>query len=176
MNKRWYAVYTKPRWEKKVSDLLTRKRIENYCPLNKVVRQWADRKKTILEPLFNCYVFVLATDTELVPVKQTEGVISFVHWLGRPAIIRTEEIDILKRFLLDHDNVKLEKIQVNINDRVKIISGPLMFMEGDVVEVKRKSVRISLPSLGYAMTAEIKTSEIEVVDPSIHDKILIKAH
>ena len=48
----WHAVYTKPRWEKKVAALLDAKGIEYYCPLNRVVKQWSDRKKTVLEPLF----------------------------------------------------------------------------------------------------------------------------
>ncbi|MEI9958604.1 MAG: transcription termination/antitermination NusG family protein [Ferruginibacter sp.] len=54
----WHAVYTKPRWEKKVAALLEARGIEYYCPLNKVVKQWSDRKKVVLEPLFKSYVFV----------------------------------------------------------------------------------------------------------------------
>ena len=54
----WYAVYTKPRWEKKVAERLLEKGIDHYCPLNKVIRQWSDRKKAILEPIFKGYVFV----------------------------------------------------------------------------------------------------------------------
>ena len=46
-NLHWYAVYTKPRWEKKVASLLDVKGVENYCPVNKVVKQWSDRKKTL---------------------------------------------------------------------------------------------------------------------------------
>jgi transcription antitermination factor NusG len=172
MNKKWYAVYTKPRWEKKVSDLLTRKAVENYCPLNRVVRQWADRRKTIMEPLFNSYVFVNATDAEHVSIKNTDGVLSFVHWIGKPAVIRDEEIHELKRFLRDHDNIKLEKVTVNLNDKVVINSGPLMFMEGEVIEVKKKSIKVFLPSLGYAMTAEVKTEDIDILAPAIPNTIL----
>ena len=163
MDKKWYAVYTKPRWEKKVSDLLNRKTIENYCPLNRVMRQWADRKKTIFEPLFTSYVFVLASESEHAIIRQTEGVLSFVHWIGKPAVIRHEEIDTLKRFLHDHDDIKLEKIRVSVTDRVKINSGPLMFMEGEVVEVKNKSIKVFLPSLGYAMIAEVKNADIDIL-------------
>ena len=56
--KKWFVVYTKSRCEKKVADLLTKKGIENYCPLNRVQKQWSDRKKIILAPLFTSYVFV----------------------------------------------------------------------------------------------------------------------
>jgi transcription antitermination factor NusG len=162
-NKHWYAVYTRPRWEKKVADLLTKKRIENYCPLNKVVRQWADRKKTIFEPLFTSYVFVYATPQEHLAIKQTDGVLNFVFWLGQPAVIRTEEIDAVKQFLQEYHNVQLEKVAVSINDQVKISSGPLMSREGNVIEVKSKTVRVLLPSLGYAMVAEVDKSNVTLL-------------
>ena len=162
-NKKWYAVYTRPRWEKKVADLLVKKHIENYCPLNKVVRQWADRKKLVLEPLFTSYVFVHAEPMEHLAIKQTDGIMNFVYWLGQPAIIRDEEIDAIKQFLEEYQNVQLEKIDVNLHDRVRISSGPLMAREGDVIEVRNKTVKVQLPSLGYAMTAEVEKSNVEII-------------
>jgi transcription antitermination factor NusG len=71
--KKWYAVYTRARWEKKVSEYLTRKDIENYCPLNKVLRQWSDRKKIVHEPLFTSYVFVNVSEEQHAFLKQTSG-------------------------------------------------------------------------------------------------------
>ena len=56
--KKWLAVYTRPRWEKKVDQLLKEQGTESYCPLNKVKRKWSDRVKTVEEPLFKSYVFV----------------------------------------------------------------------------------------------------------------------
>src|SRR5919206_3366358 len=100
--KKWYAIYTKPRWEKKVAELLTKKGIENYCPLNKVTRQWCDRKKTVHEPLFTSYVFVYVTQAEHLAVKQTNGFVTFVFWLGKPAVIRDEEIKTIKQFLSEY--------------------------------------------------------------------------
>lgn len=163
-NKHWYAVYTRPRWEKKVADLLTKKRIENYCPLNRVVRQWADRKKVIFEPLFTSYVFVYASAEEQLAIKQTDGVLNFVFWLGQPAVIKNEEIDTVKQFLSDYHNVQLEKVVVNVNDQVKITSGPLMSREGNVIEVKSRTVRVLLPSLGYAMVAEVEKSNVTILE------------
>ncbi|HEV7622062.1 MAG TPA: transcription termination/antitermination NusG family protein, partial [Flavisolibacter sp.] len=52
MSLKWYAIYTRPRWEKKVNGLLIQKGIESYCPLNKVRRKWSDRIKLVEEPLF----------------------------------------------------------------------------------------------------------------------------
>jgi len=161
--KQWYALYTRPRWEKKVADLLEKKKVEVYCPLNKVQKQWADRKKTIYEPLFTSYVFVFVSPEEHLKIKQTDGVVSFVYWLSKPAEIRQEEIDTIKRFLNEYENVMLEKMAVKLNDPVRIINGPLMMWEGNVIEVRTNTVKITLPSLGQTLVAEIRKENIEKV-------------
>ena len=159
----WYAVYTKPRWEKKVAGLLTRKGIENYCPLNKVVKQWHDRKKLVEEPLFTSYVFVHITPAEVAAVKKTDGILNFVYWLGKPAVVRDEEIAIIHDFLDTYRDIRLEKVRVNPADTVQIISGPLINRSGTVLEVYQKKVKVILPSLGYSMVAELERSSVEVV-------------
>jgi len=160
----WYAVYTKPRWEKKVAELLSRKGIENYCPLNKVMKQWHDRKKLVEEPLFTSYVFVHVGSAELTNVRKTDGILNFVYWLGKPAAIREEEITTIKDFLGSHREVQLEKIQIQPEDSVQVINGPLKNMEGKVVGVFHKSVKVILPSLGYAMVAQLDKSSVEVIN------------
>lgn len=162
-SKKWYAVYTKPRWEKKVVDLLLRESFTTYCPLNRVIRQWSDRKKLLYEPLFTCYVFVQLSPKEIGKVKSIHGVINFVCWLGKPAIIRDEEIEIIKRFLSEHTNVRLEKVQMNVNDVVRITDGPLMEYQGSILSVARNKVKVYLPTLGYAMVAEVERVNLEVV-------------
>ena len=163
--KQWYALYTRPRWEKKVADLLEKKKVEVYCPLNKVKRQWADRKKIVYEPLFASYVFVYVSEREELNIKQTDGVINFVYWLNKPAVIRNEEIDTIRRFLNEYDHVSVEKTQVNLNDKVRIINGPLMMWEGNVVEIRTNTVKITLPSLGQTLVAEIKKDNVETIGP-----------
>jgi len=162
--KKWYAVYTRPKWEKKVAHLLTARKIETYCPLNKVQKQWSDRKKLLEEPLFTSYVFVHVNPCEHTLVKQADGVINFVYWLGNPAIIRDDEIDTIREFLEEYRNVKLEKAMVNINDRIRITGGPLGGKEGDVIEIKNKTVKVYLPSLGYQLTAEIEKTNITILE------------
>jgi len=157
--KQWYALYTRPRWEKKVADLLEKKKVEVYCPLNRVHRQWADRRKVVLEPLFSSYVFVYISEREHLSIKETDGVVNFVYWLNKPAIIRNEEIDTIKKFLSEYDHVSLEKTEVNLNDKVRIINGPLMMWEGNVVEIRTNTVKITLPSLGQTLVAEIRNVE-----------------
>jgi transcription antitermination factor NusG len=159
----WYAVYTKPRWEKKVADQLARMDVEHYYPLNRVARQWVDSKKTVLEPLFKSYVFIRCTAAKLPEVKQIDGVVNLVYWLGKPAVIHNEEIDAIKRFLNDHENVQLEKTEVNIDEKVCIITGPFMDKKGRVVEVTNKLVKVQLPSLGFILVAQMAKETVKVV-------------
>jgi len=163
MNTHWYAVYTKPRWEKKVAEVLTKHSIENYCPLNKVLRQWHDRKKIVHEPLFTSYVFVKVEESRINELRKIGGVLNLVYWLQRPAVIREEEINMIRRFLDEYTNVQLEKTVVNVNDVVRVIKGPLMEQEGNVLAVRNRTVRISLPSLGYIMVAEVERQNVEVI-------------
>jgi transcription antitermination factor NusG len=163
METKWHAVYTKPRWEKKVDEILGKKNIESYCPLNKVQRQWSDRKKIVQEPLFASYVFVHVEEKVLPELKKVDGILNLVYWLGKPAVIRDHEIDVIRRFLNEHMNVHLEKALVNLNDQVRITSGPLMELEGQVIAVRNKTVKIILPSLGYQMVAEVSADNLEVI-------------
>lgn len=162
--KNWYVVYTKAKCEKKVAALIALNKIEAFCPLIKAQKQWSDRKKTIEEPLFSSYVFVYVTPKEHGFIKQMTGVVNFVHWLNRPAIVKEEEIQSIKSFIQDYKRISLEKATVNMNEVVKIIEGPFMNKEGNVVEIKHKTVKVYLPSLGYNMVAEFEKTNIQLVE------------
>ena len=168
--KKWYAIYTRPRWEKKVAGLLESKKIVTYCPLNRVLRQWSDRKKTVLEPLFRSYVFVRVGAPEMLTVMQTEGVIKFVHWLNRPAVIRDEEIAIIKEFLSEYMNITIEEMDMDVNDLVRIVDGPLTQYEGNVLEINKNKVKLYLKSLRSLMVVEVDKSRLEVIKKGRHLK------
>jgi transcription antitermination factor NusG len=161
--KNWFAIYTMPRWEKKIAETLSRQDITVYCPLNSVLRQWSDRKKIVREPLFSCYVFVKVDEREMIKVKEIEGVVKFVSWSNTPAVIRDVEIEIIKKFLDEHTNVKLEKLDIGVNDLVRIESGLLNKREGSIISIKSNSVTVVLPALGYQMTAEVEKSNVTVL-------------
>ncbi|PWT73099.1 MAG: antitermination protein NusG [Bacteroidetes bacterium] len=157
----WYALYTRQSWEKKVADLLTAKSIENYCPLNRVYREWSDRKKIISVPLFTSYVFVRIDKKDQFQVRSTPGAINFVYWLKKPAIIRDDEIALIKKFLGEYENVQLEKITVQNGETVRVTNGALRGQEGIVMSASGKMVKVKLPSLGFMMMAEVNSSDIE---------------
>ncbi len=160
MGLKWYVIYTRPRWEKKVYSLLTAKAIESYCPLNKVRRKWSDRIKLVEEPLFKSYVFVKTDEEGRLPVRMTDGVVNFVYWNGKPAIVKEKEIQTIKKFLNEHEQVGLVKMDFKPNDKVIITSGPLMDKEGKVLEVKNKVAKVIIESLGYILVADIDKSKL----------------
>ena len=163
----WYAVYTRPRWEKKVAELLTRKSIDCYCPLNKVKKQWHDRKKIIQVPLFTSYVFIKGENLNKTSVLETDGILNFVYWLRKPAVIRDGEIQTIKDFLLEYDHIQLEKTRISINDQIRITEGPLVDLYGKVISISGKTICVQLPSLGYALKVQVLNENVEkVIDHS----------
>ncbi len=154
--KKWYALYTKPRWEKKVDTILVRKGINSWCPVQKIQRQWSDRKKVIEEPLFKSYVFVQINEEERLKVVTTDGVLNLVHYLGKPAIIRDEEIELIQKYLGEKE-AKIQVISLEgfkENTKVKISHGVFMDNEGTVLRGGKKKVYVQLQSLGQIMVVE----------------------
>ena len=158
--KKWFAVYTKPRWEKKVHLFLSDKGMESYCPLNRVKRKWTDRIKTIEEPLFKSYVFVKIPADQQPEVRLTNGIVNFVYWQGKPAIIRDKEIETIKRFLSEHENVEAQPLEIKADQKVRIYSGVLMDREAKVLKVKGNQVEVVIESLGYKLVANVERSNI----------------
>lgn len=165
MSKKWFALYTKPRWEKKVNSLLNDKGVECYCPLNRVKRKWTDRIKTIEEPLFKSYVFVKVDDTERTKVRLTNGVINFVYWNGKPAIVKEKEIQTIKRFLDEHEAVQVRPMELMPNHVVLITSGAFMDQQAVVLDANKKEVKVAILSLGQELIATIdKTKLVRIED------------
>lgn len=158
--KKWLAIYTRPRWEKKVNLLLAEKGLESYCPLNKVRRRWSDRMKTVEEPLFKSYVFVKVSDADRTAVRMTTGAINFVYWNGKPAVIKEKEISAIKRFLDEYEYVEARPAELKLNQRVRVTNGTLMDQEGRVLDIRRKTAKVAIDSLGYILIAHIDRSKL----------------
>lgn len=160
MSQKWLAIYTKPRWEKKVAALLMQKGVETYCPLNKVRRQWSDRIKLVEEPLFKSYVFVKVTEDDRTTVRMTDGVINFVYWNGKPAVVKDKEIQVIRQFLDEYENVALVKLELRPGQQVRVAGGLLMDREGKIIELKNKVAKVQIESLGYMLVADIDRNKL----------------
>ena len=164
---KWYVVYTKPRWEKKVHALLVNRGLESYCPLNRTRKKWSDRIKWVDEPLFKSYVFVRIIDTDQLDVRMVGGVVNFVYWLGKPAIVRDEEISIIRKFLNEYTNITAEALPIRPDARVRVQQGILMNKEVKVLKVLGNKVRVILESIGYSLIASVEKSNLVPIQKGV---------
>ncbi len=159
----WYAVYTRPRWEKKVASLMEDKGYENYCPLNKVMRQWSDRKKVVLEPLFKGYVFVKVAEEKKWELMNINGIVNYVYWLGKPARIREDEIDTVRKFLNEFSTVEVQEGLLPVNATVRIKRGVLMNYHGLVLEISGNRAKVKIESMGIQLSAVFDKKNLEII-------------
>jgi transcription antitermination factor NusG len=166
-DKNWYALYTKPRWEKKISQLLNEKRIENYLPLQKVLKQWSDRKKWIQEPLFRSYIFVHILPDEYLPTLQTAGVVKFVTFERKAVVIPAVQIEAIKTYVQTGEEIAGEIPDVRTGDRVVVVRGSLKGLEGRLVQIsKKKRLRIMIEGIQQSLHIKVPLSHIKVLAPS----------
>lgn len=128
--KKWYALYVNVRHEKKVLTKLLEKGIEAYLPIVKQMRQWSDRKKMVEVPLFTGYVFVNVSAGEMDKPRWVEGVINYLRFDGRPAVVRDEEIKGLKFFVEKGFNVETEPVIFKTGQKIKMNLAQFKDFEG----------------------------------------------
>lgn len=151
----WYVLYTNPKAEKKVAQQIAAMGYEVYCPLIQQVRQWSDRKKTVEVPLFNSYVFVNIEDSERHKVFDAKGVVRFLFWLGRPAVVKDEEIEEIKKWL-NSQSVEFEIESLHEGDFVEIKEGQFKGHSGIVQYINKNYVRIVIESIGFVLVVKSK--------------------
>jgi transcription antitermination factor NusG len=161
--KKWYVIYTRPRWEKKIALLLADKEIEHYCPLNKVTKQWSDRKKIIEEPLFKGYIFVKRSMHDKWDIKIVPGVLNYVHWLGKPAVVKDSDIKIIKKFLQEFNDVEITNMDIVLHERVQVKQGLMMNYKGIVLEVLGNKAKVKINSMGLILTAIFEQKNLEKI-------------
>ena len=116
--------------------------------------------KVVEEPLFKSYVFVKVDNEDRSAVRMTNGAINFVYWNGKPAVIKEKEINAIKRFLNEYENVEANPVDLKVNQRVRITNGTLMDKEGKVLDVRHKTVKVAIESLGYILVAYIERTKL----------------
>ena len=152
---KWYALYTRPRYEKKVELQLTEKEIEVYLPLLTVLRQWSDRKKKVEEPLFRGYVFVHILPENRILSLKVDGVVKMVGFGGKPSVIPDNQIESI-RILLE-GGASLERSDyLQAGDEVKVMQGQFEGIKGRLIE-KRNQRRfvINIDAIRQSVALEI---------------------
>ena len=86
---------------------------------------------------------------------------SFIYWLGKPAVINMNEIENISHFTGSYCNIEIEKITVNPNGIIKVSKQPDFELNVGVLSLKNTKIKLTLPSLGFAMIADSEKSSID---------------
>jgi len=150
----WYVLHTKPRNEKKVEEQLLSLGINAYCPKKTEIRFWSDRKKKIEIPLLPSMVLVKLNNNDINRVFESPGVIRYMFWMGKRAIVRQSEIDILKKYLYGSYNLRNSKSSdIDVGDNFSIHS--FNNEMGVVNRISNNHIWIYLESIGLSVKLKL---------------------
>jgi len=151
MEKKWFVVYTRPQQELKVASQLSAMGITNYCPSITLIKQYSDRKKKVTRPLLSSYVMVQLEEKERNKVFACNGIVRYLFFLGKPAVVPGPQINLMQ----DHLNGIYNDFKVttlSVGDSHTITQGPFSGVTGKVVETDNTKVKLELASLGMQIT------------------------
>lgn len=157
----WFVLYTKSRNEKITAQRLNEAGIEAYCPVLKKEKQWSDRKKIVLEPLFRSYVFVNIEEKHMHQVFKSPGVVRYLYWLKRPAVVKDKEIESIKNMLNDFDHSQIKMQDFNLNESVVFESGPFIHAKGKVIASSGKKYEIFLTDLQMKIYVDASQNKLK---------------
>ena len=164
--RRWFAVYTTSRHEKRVARHLEQRQIDHFLPVYRARHAWKDGSSVTLDlPLFPGYIFVRIYPHDRVGVLEVPGVVSLIGNRLRPAPLPDFEVEALRAGL---DPTRAEPHPLlTVGQRVRIKVGALAGLEGIVV--RRKSgfrVVLTLDLLMQSIAIEVDGDDVEPLDAS----------
>ncbi|MFV0591187.1 MAG: UpxY family transcription antiterminator [Draconibacterium sp.] len=163
--KKWYAIYTRSRAEKRVHEELLRLGIESFLPLQRKLRQWKDRKKWVELPLMSGYCFVNISGKDYDRVLQSDNVVCYVTFEGKAAEIREDQIMALKKMLQQNDfEVEINHDTFAKGKTVEIIQGPLVGIRGELTDIRgRNKFVLRIDQIAQSFTIEVPSNYLSAV-------------
>ncbi len=156
----WLVIYTKPRQEKKLAERLTQMGYEVYCPTQRIKKRWSDRWKWVEQPLFTSHLFIQIEPERRDAVYFTPGYVRFLFWLKRPAQVRPQEIDTLKRWLNDYAPEAIELSRYAPQQQVRIASGPFLDQEATVLEHRGETLALHIEALQLTVKVNLTRTQV----------------
>ncbi|MBN1182658.1 MAG: UpxY family transcription antiterminator [Bacteroidales bacterium] len=158
----WWIVYTKARFEKALAWDLFNHEIGYFLPMREKVIFSGGRKRRIMLPLFTSYVFLCGTESDRYTAMKTNRICHTIEVLDQDRLIN--ELVSIEKALLNHvviDNYN----SLSIGTHCRITSGPMMGIEGKVVEKYDLKARMVLEVtiLGQGALVEVDSDLLETI-------------
>ena len=161
----WYALYTKPRHERKVSNHLLQDGFRTFFPQ---IERWSrrkDRKKRILAPLFPGYLFINAQlkGNNRLKVIKTNGVVRVLGSNGIPVAVPENQIESIQK-IVETNTVVYSHRYLKKGRTVRVVSGPLQGIEGIFLSEKGNGkLVVSVEILHRSVSVDIDEADIEPI-------------
>jgi len=159
----WYALHTRPRHEKIVTQRLEQQGVTTFLPLVTEIHRWSDRKKKVEAPLFSGYVFARFSPNraERLRVLRVDGVFSLVGAQGEGAPIPNDQIDAI-RSLVEAGLPWASHPYLKIGQRVRIRSGALDGLEGILLSRNGdQTLVISIDAIQRSLAVRVEGYQVE---------------
>jgi len=162
---KWYAAYTKPRYEKKAKHYLDQQGIENWLPMQRLRKQWSDRVKWVEEPVFKSYIFVHISESQYFDTLNTYGIVRFITFERKAVQIPEDQMDFLRRIFDTGYEIESSDLDLKTGDRVEIRTGPMAGRQGILVEkAGDKKVRVDLEILQQSIFITVPVENLLLVE------------
>ena len=161
----WYAVQTRARHEKVVSERLQEQGLTTFLPMISEVHRWSDRRKTVELPLFNCYLFVRMApcNEERVRVHRVNGVFGIIGVRGEGTPIPDEQIQAVRTLISEQLTWSFHPF-LKIGQRVRIRGGSMDGVEGVLVARNGdRTLVVSIDAIQRSLAVRIEGYDVEAV-------------
>jgi transcriptional antiterminator RfaH len=149
----WNVIYTRPRAEKKVEERLINIGISAYCPVKEEIKQWSDRKKKFLVPVLPSMVLVNIDEKERNKVFDIPGVVRYMFWLGKHAVVKGHEVESLK-VLLTQNSINIQSTEIlKIGKTINLPE--FENQRGIIKKISNNQIWVVLKNLGYVVKLKI---------------------
>ena len=155
--KKWFVLYTRANQEIKVTEQLNKIGVSCYCPTVTIIKQHSDRKKKVIKPLIPSYVFVFIEEGRRNDVFSVFGVVRYMFWLGKPAVVREKEVELMKKYL-DGEFQSVSLTNFTKGQLHKISEGIFAGKIGRVIEIQKNKIKLQLESLGMIVTLRLEAA------------------
>jgi len=166
-DERWYAVWTRSQCEPKVEQGLHRKQMEVFLPRLQVPSRRRDRRVILEQPLFPGYLFLrfVASRDAYIRAMSTDGVVRILGdgW-DTLHPVPEEQVEAVRRIVAVGQGVR-SMPWLRIGDRVRIVAGPLVGLEGLVQACRgaRATFVVSVDLLQRSVGVEVEAAALEPV-------------
>ena len=161
----WYVLRIRTKFDQLVERALNNKQFEAFNPTYQEWSQRKDRKKLLTKPIFNGYMFLrtLLTPESHLEVLKTLGVIQFLQTSHGPIPVPDDQIENV-RLLSDHVGQCFHTPEFAEGDWVCIQEGVLKGLVGQIDQVNRKLLRISVHSVPGSIAIEVNPQHVELLE------------